>query len=284
MPVDIQMACHSNKDRNANNDNVFAQHLAATHSKDAKMDRPEHTLIIRSSRHRWDSNSLKPTHQAILDLFNRCSECDVKGKNDKFVDPLLKLYRGIRMMMLHNDDVPNGIANGTLCTLVKIVLKPGCEQYLETIQVDGYHVNSIEAHHVDKLILRHGKNNDELYEMKASEQSCSVKMPLDIMPGLLKEKRYSVKIKMHQFPIIVNSCTTVHKLQGLTREFLYLTGWYSGGNWSYVALSRVKTLQGLFLKVPMRRNHMSKPHPQLLQMMNHMRNNKKPAPADGEYE
>jgi hypothetical protein len=283
MPADIQMACHTNKDRNANNDNVFFRHLVATHSKNPQGHRPDHTLVIVSSNHMWKENSRRPTRKAILDLFTRCGECNVKGKNDKFIDPLLKLYYGIPMMMLHNDDVPNGIANGTLCTLKQIVIKPGCDKYIQPMQIDGYCVNSIEAHHVEKLILCHGENNEFLHEMKASEQVCSVQMPLDIMPGIMKEKRYGVKMKMYQFPIIVNSCTTVHKLQGQTKDFLYLTAWHNSRNWAYVALSRIKTLQGLFLKIPMSRKQNVRPHPQLLQMMTYMRNNKRPEAVDGDY-
>ena len=54
-----------------------------------------------------------------------------------------------------------------------------------------------------------------------------------------------------QFPIISNSATTGHKLQGATLENLYITTWLYGKNWVYVVLSRVTSLDGLFLKEPL---------------------------------
>ena len=55
---------------------------------------------------------------------------------------------------------------------------------------------------------------------------------------------------MTQFPINVNDGTTGHKLQGMSKDYLITTSWPSGGlfrNWEYTVLSRVRTLDGLFL-------------------------------------
>ena len=56
-----------------------------------------------------------------------------------------------------------------------------------------------------------------------------------------------VKISGNQFPVISNSCTTGHKLQGCTVELILANDWYYGANWAYVVLSRVKTMDGLFI-------------------------------------
>ena len=50
------------------------------------------------------------------------------------------------------------------------------------------------------------------------------------------------------FPLKSNSCTTGHKLQGCTVDSILVNDWFYGANWPYVVLSRVKTLDGLYLR------------------------------------
>ena len=58
-------------------------------------------------------------------------------------------------------------------------------------------------------------------------------------------------MKGRQFPIISNSCTTGHKLQGRIMDSILANDWYYGANWVYVVLSRVKTMKGLFIQKPL---------------------------------
>ncbi len=51
-----------------------------------------------------------------------------------------------------------------------------------------------------------------------------------------------------QFPIISNSATTGHKLQGSTVENIFANDMSYKKNWAYVVLSRVKELKGVHLK------------------------------------
>ena len=52
---------------------------------------------------------------------------------------------------------------------------------------------------------------------------------------------------MHQLPINANIATTGHKLQGMSKKIIVVTEWGTFTNWVYVVLSRVTTLQGLFI-------------------------------------
>jgi hypothetical protein len=73
-------------------------------------------------------------------------------------------------------------------------------------------------------------------------------LPLGSTRKLYPEKS---TLKLTQFPININVGTTCHKLQGATKSFLVVTEFdYATENWIYVALSRVKTLSGLFLLKP----------------------------------
>jgi hypothetical protein len=62
--------------------------------------------------------------------------------------------------------------------------------------------------------------------------------------------------RMTQFPINLNDATTGHKLQGMSKDVIIITSWPKGGlsalfkNWEYVVLSRVRTLDGLYLFEP----------------------------------
>ena len=55
-----------------------------------------------------------------------------------------------------------------------------------------------------------------------------------------------------QFPVNSNIATTGHKLQGQTKKRLVIGTWnHRVKNWVYLVLSRVKTLDGLFLSSPL---------------------------------
>ena len=51
-----------------------------------------------------------------------------------------------------------------------------------------------------------------------------------------------------QFPLISNTATTGHKLQGCTAASLFAIEWKYQQNWAYVVLSRVKTMLGCELQ------------------------------------
>jgi hypothetical protein len=54
-----------------------------------------------------------------------------------------------------------------------------------------------------------------------------------------------------QFPLISNSATTGHKLQGCTLPELAVFEQYYGPNWMYVVLLRMRTMSGLYLSEPL---------------------------------
>ena len=68
---------------------------------------------------------------------------------------------------------------------------------------------------------------------------------------MVGDKELFAGMKGRQFPIISNSCTTGHKLQGCTVDSILANDWYYGANWVYVVLSRVKTMKGLYIRKPL---------------------------------
>ena len=64
--------------------------------------------------------------------------------------------------------------------------------------------------------------------------------------------KFNCPLKFQQFPIHVNNATAGHKLQGTSLESLMISSWSYARNWPCVMLSRVRTLQGLFLRDPLK--------------------------------
>lgn len=280
IPAGTQIACHYNKDRNAMNCAVFEEHLKKTHSTCEHVPCPSHTLIVKGSKLRWSHSERPLSRGAKYNLFNRCRDSDIESTTGKkFRDPLLKLFYRVPTMLTDNDDVPKGIANGTVGELDKIFFVHGGLSHMHKIQMDGYWVNCIESQYVEKLIFHHGKDLNLIHEVLPNEYNCNVDMPLNLMPELMKEERYNVKLKMYQFPILINHATTVHKLQGQTKKSLYVTNYSYQRNWVYVALSRVQTMDGLFLRLRLDRSKNFRPHGRLLAMLRHFAT-KTPSPFD----
>ena len=66
-----------------------------------------------------------------------------------------------------------------------------------------------------------------------------------------KHDREPVKMQANQLPILINNATTGHKLQGSGVDCIFVHAWNYTTNWPYVVLSRVKTLDGLYLREPL---------------------------------
>jgi hypothetical protein len=69
----------------------------------------------------------------------------------------------------------------------------------------------------------------------------------------------------------VNHATTGHKLQGKTVQSLVIAEWSRVKNWAYVVISRVKTLDGLFLLKPILDDIDFSPANDYLEMMKNLR-------------
>jgi hypothetical protein len=76
---------------------------------------------------------------------------------------------------------------------------------------------------------------------------------------------------MLHLPVIVNHATTGHKLQGKTVRLLVIAEWSKVKNWAYVVLSRVKSLNGLFMTKSFPEDIDFSPASNYLDMMQHLR-------------
>ena len=80
--------------------------------------------------------------------------------------------------------------------------------------------------------------------------------------------KVEAKIRLLQFHVTVNHVTTGHKLQGKTVDSLVVGEWIARvKNWICVVLSRVRTLEGVYLLQPLPEVENTAPDPLLLNML-----------------
>jgi hypothetical protein len=279
LPTDMAYAVFRNVDKSAINNGIFAEHLRKTHSTDPHDPIPHHTVVIRSDDLTWKFNGKPFGPTAKHTVWSACYDCDIKtaGERGKYVDPFLKLSTNIPLMYTENDDVSNGIANGTLCHLIKVVLHDNVtESDFRSMNIDGYYVRTIDATKVN-FILCKMQGSNRLFKVTATYVSCKIDMPIEMVPG--ENMRKIVRATIIRSPVLINHATTGHKLQGQTKPNLCISDWHYAANWPYVVMSRVTTLLGLFFLKPLRRDHDFSHDIRLTQMYTRMRR-KTPKPYD----
>ena len=122
---------------------------------------------------------------------------------------------------------------------------------------DGIHINTVSVDDVEYMVCEHwegtvDKNNNYIpprsFKLKPEVTQVDIKMKLH---GI-KKKFVIKKVHIKQFGVLVNIATTGHKLQGMSKDNIIVVNWfYSVKNWVYVVLSRVRTLNGLYLFKPL---------------------------------
>jgi hypothetical protein len=78
----------------------------------------------------------------------------------------------------------------------------------------------------------------------------------------------------------INHTTTGHKLQGKSVDSLVIVEWSQVKNWAYVVLSRVRSLEGLFLLKPIPEDIDFDPKIEYLKMMVRLRESILALPED----
>jgi hypothetical protein len=269
-PATTRFATFDNKTRCQINADVFKSYLQTYH-KDCGSQTICRTAIVIKANAEW-GNGKPLSFGARKKLFEEVSEADITTDRNTRCDPLLCLYDGCNMMGTTNTDVENGIANGTTCTFKKVVLLQGKSPH--PIRMYGYWVYAISVNDVEYMELNFQDSSRFVgrFRVRPKRMLYTVNIPTS------KDSREqgaprTVENKMHltQFPVVINHATTVHKLQGKTMDRLVIAQWSAHKNWAYVAISRVRTLAGLYLTKPIKDNIDFCPIPEYLEMMAYFR-------------
>ena len=240
----LRYACSTNIERNAIDATFFLKHLENTHYRSDNLDTPcpNHTVIIKGT-FRYKGKNGKPISTYLQNrIYDECGDAKLNKSDKTKVDPALKFYYKVPLMMNSNKRISESLANGTSCYGMYIQLNDGCEYEKENWE--GFIVNTIQASKVKYIICKREKTSPgqlEYFKVKpeSSQVTTSLKDVINIKINDLCIKQLSVNS---------NIATTGHKLQGKTLSNLVINSWnYCVQNWVYVVLSRVKTLSGIVL-------------------------------------
>jgi hypothetical protein len=296
IPADVTYATYRNVDRTSINNGLFEKYCNERISAGDDLE-SDFILVLSSDIEVKRGNGIykKPSNQWEEHFWEHCGEgdCHPLDFSGRF-DPGLLLYYKRPMMVNNNLDVGKGIAKGTKAYIEKIHLKPGKTVQYTTIGPKNSRIRIpvVRASDIARIAMRH-ESTDVLspifmLEPKTKETFWARVPYPDSMQSGGKTNSQVLYMRGTQLPILCNNATTGHKLQGATIKTLFVHAWSNVRNWTYVVLSRVKTLQGLFLRHKLNKKDLPKlntiPETQK-RLVQHMRQNKMKTPfSDQDYE
>ena len=174
---------------------------------------------------------------------------------------MLKLHTGCPLFINDNINVENKIANGSMATFRNVKLKNGIEDCF-IINMNGLYVRCVEAKNVAfvEVMLEGESSENNIRRIEISKTTAKAMFPdaEDIATNSTRNfVRRQKQIQLSQFPLNMADARTVHKLQGKTLENLLVSNWSCTTNWVCVVLSRVRTSNGLFLRIPLDHNKLN---------------------------
>ena len=246
----VQVATYYNKERDAVNASVFNRYCDDNGMKDGSIYTGALVILMDKLYMKDAGKVMVPitSNTVKRHFWETCgeSDCDtIEIKGPGRVDPLLKLCCGCPLAMTQNKAVASGQANGSRILLESAHIKRSEQPFI--MQLDNkVKIRAFFASQVKKLVVKH-ENKDirpRCFEITPDD----VKFYCKIKIG---PERVRVQMKGQQLGLISNSCTTGHKLQGYTALELFVNEWAYHSNWSYVVLSRVTTMLGLYFRKPL---------------------------------
>ena len=243
-PPKIQIATYQNKDRDAVNCSMFERYCDNNQpAVPGDLFKPAvlifmDDLEMQNSKEVYvpiKSNSVKKY------FYENCGESCLKLQRGR-CDSVLKLYPDCPLMYSLNSDVSNGEANGSRVSLQHINVKPGERCFIVRLKC-GVYVRAYFASQVHSLLVKHEKQDivPPTFKVMMKNNTFTSKIRIGT-------ENHITRMKGNQFPIISNTCTTGHKLQGCTVDDILVNHFHYSSNWAYVVLSRVRTMAGLYLR------------------------------------
>ena len=176
-------ACPLNKERNAISTHVFADLVEKTCPSvgDSSSPIPTHCIIIESTIRKGKSRASESFHAAV---FDNCGDADVVTGHNKKVDPALKFYNGIFLMINTNKDLSKGRANGTLCRGLGIKLKDNA--HLRSKNWDGKLIPTVSVDDIEYMLCEHYEDSlTPFTKFKLYPEKESVKINLKLLGNMM---------------------------------------------------------------------------------------------------
>jgi hypothetical protein len=253
VPRGIQTACHANKQRNAINSHIFYKYCEEnTSERNVVQDAAIIFMDDLEMKDKADGAFKFVTSNAVRrHFYEHCGDGSMKcgGNRSGAVESALKLYYDAPVLLTNNTNVSGGEANGSRLRLKGIKKKVGENPRYVKIDNDAL-IPAFSANQIESLLVEHEAKHiiPSIFELKVAKYSFVASFPDPIGNDL------KVSMRGTQFPIVSNSATTGHKLQGCSVDNIFVNDWHYGANWVYVVLSRVRTMNGLYMREPLSRD------------------------------
>ena len=114
----------------------------------------------------------------------------------------------------------------------------------------GYWVYAVDIDQVESIELEwYDCKFKGRFNLTPENATCKVNFPVMLLG---KKTYFKPSIKLRCLPVNLNHATTGHKLQGKSVDEIVIVEWSpeNAKKWAYVVISRVRTLDGLFLLEP----------------------------------
>ncbi|MBN8828841.1 MAG: AAA family ATPase [Sphingobacteriia bacterium] len=193
--------------------------------KSRTITRPNNITPTFLATHNYQIEQINNTHLKSLSsksfIYEMSSQGDEKKSeflaNNCIAPKVLELKIGALVMMLKNNYYKDGIINGSIGKIIDFVAE------------DSYHLPVVKFNNGVVKVIGFDSWNYEEFDLTTLK-------PL-------------VKASIIQLPLNLAWAVTIHKSQGMTLDHIEcdLSKTFASGQ-TYVAISRVKNLEGLFLK------------------------------------
>jgi hypothetical protein len=187
------------------------------------------------------SNSLKHHFWSTMGEDDVSGDKHITSQGGGRFNPVLKLYPKCPLMLTMNKNVSCGKANGSRLLLEHVCVKVGEQPMLVKMEC-GTIIRAFTASQIKHLTVRHESSDIEPPTFCVQSQTFKFKTTL-----AMGDHKHKVHMEANQMPLVSNSATTGHKLQGYTAKELLVNNFNYATHWAYVVLSRVRTMAGLFL-------------------------------------
>ena len=252
--------CYSNKKRNQITNATFLKFVSNDSPTFTSANEPSTSSLIVKGLVTKQKRDVGPDFHKLL--WATCGDDNLTVGTASRVDPCLKLIQGCAVMINQNIDKKQNIVKGAMGNYVGVRWKHGKGPHVEDYY--GYKVNFANVRDIEYLVIKL-RINGKFVEVRPEEFSVTIKFPGCNSKNLMKG------YQIQQFPINLALAITGHKLQGMTLDMMVLSEVNKTSNWLYVMLSRVTTLKGLFLMVPLKKTDFRPICPNLRQELEFLR-------------
>ena len=212
LPKDLRYTTYFNRDMDAINTALFEEHCARLRCHNVST---RDTLIVlaKTLAAKTSHGNYEPFHNWKT-FWENCGEDEIKFLREcnGRMEPLLKLYKGGQLMLVFNNNVRHGEANGTTVTLISVCLKPNIVPI--QIIIGKLPVQAVYASQVISIVLKHNnlKIIPNTFQLELIEFRITARILKPYLLQIKEDDCKMVKMKATQLPVISNQSTTGHKL------------------------------------------------------------------------